>query len=121
MSRITFGIIGAGWRAEFYTRIARALPDRFSISGVVVRDPQKRAAFGDRWGCPVFADAEALLAETSPAFVVTSLSWDSNPEIVVELVRAGMPVLSETPPAPDLEQLSALYRQVPPKITAECR
>jgi len=33
MSAIKFGIVGAGWRCEFYLRIARALPARFEVMG----------------------------------------------------------------------------------------
>ena len=36
---IEFGIIGGGWRSEFYLRIARALPERFHVDGMLVRDP----------------------------------------------------------------------------------
>lgn len=101
MSAIEFGIIGAGWRAEFYLRIARALPERFKITGVVVRNPEKRAPFQQTWGVRVCADTEEVL-KTTPPFVVTSVSWASNPALLKHLSERGVPVLSETPPAPDL-------------------
>ncbi len=104
MSAIEFGIVGAGWRTEFYLRIARALPDRFRITGVVVRKPERRKSFAEAWGVRVCADTKELLA-TSPSFVVTSVSWASNPGLLRELAERGVPVLSETPPAPDLAQL----------------
>ncbi len=40
---IRFGLIGAGWRAEFFLRIAQALPDRFQITGVVTRNADRAA------------------------------------------------------------------------------
>ncbi|MGD0112601.1 MAG: Gfo/Idh/MocA family oxidoreductase [Armatimonadota bacterium] len=113
MEPIGFGIVGAGWRTEFYLRIARALPGRFAITGVVVRNPEKRTAFQQAWGVRVCANADELL-KTSPSFVVTSVSWASNPVLLKELSHRGVPVLSETPPAPDLEglrEISALSKQ----------
>src|SRR5436190_18611347 len=41
MQPYRFAIVGAGWRAEFFFRIAAALPERFHIAGLVVRDPEK--------------------------------------------------------------------------------
>ena len=104
MGAIEFGIVGAGWRTEFYLCIARALPERFRVTGVVVRNPEKRAAFQQAWGVRVCADSEELL-KTSPSFVVTSVSWASNPALLRALSDRGMPVLSETPPAPEAQQL----------------
>ena len=35
---INFVIIGGGWRAEFYLRIAQLLPDRFNVTAICVRN-----------------------------------------------------------------------------------
>ncbi len=113
MKPISFGIVGAGWRTEFYLRIAEALPEWFAITGVVVRNAERREPFERAWGVRVCADTEELL-RTGPSFVVTSVSWASNPGLLAALAARGMPVLSETPPAPDLAQLqevSALTRR----------
>jgi predicted dehydrogenase len=37
--------------------------------------------------------------------VVTSVGWPANPPLLQELAAQGVPILSETPPAPDLEGL----------------
>ena len=110
VSAIEFGIVGAGWRAEFYLRIARALPERFRVAGVVVRNDEKRAAFGRTWGIPVFAALDEMLAKSSPSFVVTSVHWAANPVYLNDLADRGVPTLSETPPAPDIEGLIAVNR-----------
>ena len=39
MKTIHYALVGGGWRAEFYLRIARELPERFVIDGLVVRNP----------------------------------------------------------------------------------
>ena len=33
-----FAVIGAGWRTSLYMRVARAVPERFHVSGVVDAD-----------------------------------------------------------------------------------
>ncbi len=102
---ISFGIVGAGWRSLFYLRIAKAMPEEFKVSGMVVRNEEKRPRYEATWGVRTFATLDEMLAKTSPSFVVSSVSWDANPGILKELSERGMPTLSETPPAPDLPGL----------------
>lgn len=33
---IKYAIIGAGWRSEFYLKIAALLPNEFSVSGIYI-------------------------------------------------------------------------------------
>ena len=96
---IQFGIIGAGWRAEFFLRIARACPDQFTVTGLVGRTPAKTETLARRFGVPVFDTAENLVRSTKPLFVVTSLPWDVNPGMIKLLAEMKMAVLTETPPA----------------------
>ncbi len=107
---VEFAIVGAGWRARFYLRLAERLSHQFRVSGVVVRDPQKRSAFGEAWDVPVFATLDDMLSRLSPQFVVTAVSWPANPPLLRALADRDTPALSETPPAPDLNGLIALNR-----------
>ena len=104
-----FALVGGGWRAAFYLRVAQALPDDFAIDGLVVRNWSKGLELESRWGVKAYGSVEELLAEKSPEFVVTSVAWDANPPLIRQLAHAGMPVLSETPPARDLAGLRELW------------
>ncbi|BDI28029.1 hypothetical protein CCAX7_000800 [Capsulimonas corticalis] len=108
---IEFAIVGAGWRAEFYLRIAREMPERFRVSGVLARSEAKAQKVREEWGVPVVADLDSLLRD-KPLFAVASVPWDVNPGVLTELARRGTPALSETPPAPDLAGLIALAGQL---------
>jgi hypothetical protein len=112
MSTVRFGIVGGGWRAEFYLRIARALPERFVIEGMVVRDADKGRAIEEAWGVSTYRTVSDLLRAVTPQFVVSCVPWEANPTIVEELVAGDMPVLSETPPAPDVQRMEALWELV---------
>lgn len=99
-----FAIVGSGWRAEYFWRIAAALPDLTCV-GVVSRAPKDLPV-------PVHLSLDDCLASAKPDFVVTAVPWEVTPSLVVELVERGVPVLAETPPAPDLDGLRELWRRV---------
>jgi predicted dehydrogenase len=104
-----FAMIGSGWRAEFFLRIARALPERFQISAVLVRDPNKHAAFEARWNVPAFTTLEEVIA-SNPSFVVVNVPREVAPDWLEQLAMHNMPALCETPPAADLKGLIRLHR-----------
>lgn len=111
MVPIRFGMIGGGWRAEFFTRIACELPERFQLVGVVQRDHTKAEAFGAAWGAPAFA-SYAELAAAEPDFVVLSVKPEAHLPILTELHTLGLAVLCETPAALDVETMVAIWRLV---------
>ena len=105
-------IIGAGWRSEFFIRIAQLLPEKFEIVGVVARKEEVRSALAERFGVQTYSSISQLLSKNKPDYAISSVSWDSNPSVVEELVSAGVYVLCETPPAPTLEGLQKLWAAV---------
>lgn len=99
--RTRYAVVGAGWRASVFLRMAYLMPDRFEVTGVVTRRAEAGAELEAQWGVATFRDVETLLATDRPDFVVLSVPWPVTPELTRQLVAAGVPVLAETPPAPD--------------------
>jgi predicted dehydrogenase len=109
---ISFGIVGVGWRTEFYLRIAKACPDRFSVAGLVGRTPARAAAAANRFDVPFYNSVEELVQFAKPAYVVTSVPWEVNPGVLKTLAGLGVPTLSETPPASAVQEMGELYELV---------
>ncbi|QRP48280.1 hypothetical protein [Amycolatopsis sp. FDAARGOS 1241] len=95
-----YAIVGSGWRAEYFWRLAGEL----ECVGVVSRSPQDLPV-------PVFTSLDECMAE-KPDFVVTAVPWAVTPSLIVDLVGRRVRVLAETPPAPDLDGLRALWHDV---------
>lgn len=111
-TRVRYGVVGHGWRAEFYLRLARQVPDRFRCAGVVTRRAEVGAALQRTWDVPTFRRAEDLVASAGPEVVVTSVPRTANPSVIEALVGLGVAVLSETPPAADTDGLRRLWDRV---------
>lgn len=108
--RIEFGIVGGGWRAEFFLRVAQALPERFHVAGMMVRDAAKGAAIEAKWGVKTCRDMDAFLKGGRHPFAVVSVPSEAAKGIVPELLSHGVPVLMETPPAWTVEGLEEFYK-----------
>src|SRR5450759_1624945 len=90
-----FGLIGHGWRAAFYLRIARAAPHLFSCVGVMRRGEQNGRPPEDIGGVRTFRSLRELVGSERPYVVVVSVPRAAASSITVELVDAGVRVLVE--------------------------
>jgi predicted dehydrogenase len=108
-----FGIVGRGWRAEFYQRLASLMPEDLSLIGVLTRGADAARAVEEAWGTRAFTDLGDLL-EQDPDFVVVSVPWATTPDFIRRIAGAGVRVLTETPPAPNIEELRRLWTAVGP-------
>jgi len=111
MAPYSFGIIGTGWRSEFFLRIAASLPDRFAVAGLVSRSAEKREAYARAWNVPTFATLDAMLERTKPGFVTVSVPRSAVVDQIGLVAARGLPILAETPPAEDragLDRVAAL-------------
>lgn len=111
---IPFAIVGAGWRSEFFLRIAQQLPDLFQVTGMVIRDPEKGRDFEQTWGIRSFRTVEELVANADFSFVIVSVPRTVAPDITLQLATSGIPVLCETPPAMDVQGLVELNEALSP-------
>jgi predicted dehydrogenase len=109
-----FAIVGAGWRALFYLRVAAALSERFHLNGLVTRTRERAENVKTEWGVEAYSSLESLLQASRPDFIVLSVPRSVTADWLEELTAAGLPVLCETPPAadfPDLRRVSELIAQ----------
>lgn len=109
MKKIRYAIIGSGWRSLFYVRIAKALPEQFEVTGMLVRSEEKKAKLTGEYRIPVTTSREALLA-AQPDFVVVAVSRKDNAKVAIELLRDGFAVLAETPAADTVEELNEIWQ-----------
>lgn len=93
---IKYGIVGAGWRSEFYLRIAALMPDSFKVSGIYIRNKQKREEFSQKYNAPIFDTLEKLL-QTDYDFIVSCVNKAGICDTVRELAGKNIPLLTETP------------------------
>lgn len=93
---INYGIVGSGWRAEFYARIARLVPDTFKAVGICVRNDEKAKYFSEKYGVKVFRNVDEMLAEKCD-FVVNCINKPDIFDMSVTLSNKGVYVLAETP------------------------
>jgi predicted dehydrogenase len=100
----TFALIGSGWRARMFLKVAREL-GTIRCGGVVVRTPR-------HLDVPAFTSLDACLREVRPDFVLTATPKPVTPGAIAEAVDRELPVLAETPPAPDIDGLRALWSAV---------
>jgi len=109
---VPFAVLGSGWRAEFFVRLARLMPERLTLVGAAVRRTETAEDVARRWEVPAYLSPGDLLAHQRPAFVVTSVPWPVTPQVTGTLVESGVRVLAETPPAPDEAGLRELWARV---------
>ena len=110
---IKYGIVGAGWRSEFYLRIAALMPDAFKVSGIYIRNRQKREEFSKKYNAPIFDTLEKLL-ETDYDFIVSCVNKMGICDTVRELADKNIPILTETPIGTSLKGIDAFLSEIKP-------
>ncbi len=108
----TFALIGGGWRSTVFLHLAYLFPERYRVTGVVARREEAGDTIERNWGVRTFRSLDDLLAAERPHFVVPVVPRPVAPDFVRELVERGLPVLAETPPAANLDEMRSLWTDV---------
>ena len=103
-----FAIIGSGWRAAYYMRIAAKLPEIFELGLVYCRSEEKALKVSTEWGVKTTCSEEEIVSY-QPDFIVVSVSKSSGAEVALQWMKRGFTILAETPAGLDLSTLEALW------------
>ena len=110
---IKYGIIGAGWRSEFYLRIAALMPDTFKVSGIYIRNKQKREEFAEKYNVKILTSLEELL-KTDFDFIVSCVNKAEICNTVRELAGKNIPLLTETPIGTSNKEIDDFLAEIKP-------
>ena len=107
-SKYHFIIIGSGWRALYYVRVAKALPEIFCIDAMYCGTREKADLIAGQYQIHTTTSIEECVAY-KPDFAVVAVKKDAICDVSMEWLDRGITVLSETPAALDMDSLNKLY------------
>ena len=109
MKRIKFVIVGSGWRALSYVRIAKELPEKFELCAMLCRSEEKAEKMAAEQ--EIYATASiGECCEMKPDFVVVAVNKSSIAQVSKEWMEYGFTVLCETPASLELPVLEELWQ-----------
>ena len=108
MKPLSFVIVGSGWRAMFYVRVALRYPQCFKLRYLLCRTEEKAERIRREYGIPVTTE-ERVCEDARPDFVVVAVDRTSKFAVTKQWLEKGYPVLSETPAAETVEELEELW------------
>lgn len=108
MSKIRFGIIGGGWRSEFFLRVAQYLPEVFEVSSVLMRSQEKADVLSAKFGIKTTLSYDEFI-EDKPSYAILAISRKATLAYIEKLFKSDIAVLCETPPADTVKELNELW------------
>ena len=104
--RVAF--VGSGYVFDIYMRTRWAYPE-IEIMGVFDRDGRRANVVHRHYGIALYADLDALLADTRVEIVVNLTTIGSHQEVIARALAAGKHVFTEKPVTTDLAVTRALF------------
>ncbi len=104
-----FIIVGSGWRAAYYIRIAKMLPEQFEVLAVFCRTQEKADEISSKYAVHATISISECVA-LNPDFAVVAVSKSVITEVALSWLERGLTVLSETPAALDFETIDRLKK-----------
>ena len=104
MDSIRWAIVGTGFISTRFAQGMRAVRDA-ELAAVVSRTAEAARAFSDRFGGSCYTDIAAMLQEARPDIVYLGIPNDRHFPYLMQILEAGVPVLSEKPIVDNRRQL----------------
>lgn len=108
---IRFGVVGTGWRSEFYARIANALPEQFKMAVWLCRNNEKMTYLHEKYGIHTTMSEEETEKQNLD-FIVCAVNKTSMSETAEYWAKKGIPVLAETPAALDIDTIRHMKKRM---------
>ena len=117
MSKVRFGIIGAGRRArEAYAPLIRTLGDKSELVAVCSRRLESAKSYGDKFAVPYYTDVSKMVEKEGPDAVIVVVSYEMNGPIGVQIADMGVNMILETPIAAKLSARKKARGQGPARV-----
>lgn len=104
---LSYIIVGSGYRAEYFGRIAKTYPDLFRAM-YICRSEEKAGLMKRHTGVDAVTDVDACLA-FRPDFIVIAVDRAHVADVAAEWIGRGFPVVTETPVGDTAEKLCRLW------------
>lgn len=104
MSKAKICIVGSGWRAEYFLRVAKAHEDEFEVSYVLCRREEKAQYISDKFNVPTTLDEQDII-DANPDFIIVVVTRALGSTTALKWKEKGFCVIMETPLGDTLEQI----------------
>ena len=104
---LSYIIVGSGYRAEYFGRIAKTYPDLFRAL-YLCRSEEKAGLMKRHTGVDAVTNVDACLA-FRPDFIVIAVDRAHVADVAAEWIGRGFPVVTETPVGDTAEKLCRLW------------
>ncbi|MBR4539437.1 MAG: Gfo/Idh/MocA family oxidoreductase [Clostridia bacterium] len=104
---LSYVIVGSGYRAEYFGRIAKTYPALFRAL-YLCRSSEKAGLMKRHTGVEAVTDVDACLA-FHPDFIVIAVDRAHVVDVAEEWIGRGFPVVTETPVGDTMEKLCRLW------------
>lgn len=103
-------LVGCGWRSQIFFRAIENLKDEMEVVGILMHSKQRAQEVQKEKGIFATDDFEQALA-LKPDFAILCVPRLVMKDWIVCFMKAGIPVLCETPPGKDVAELNELWRE----------
>ena len=120
MKKARFCLVGSGWRAEYFLRVAKTHSEEFEVAWVLCRSNEKAELISQKFGVPTTTKEEDII-NANPDFIVVSVTRSVAWPIVSKWKEMGYCVIMETPMGDTLEEIEQIKktRNHPKKKTCQ--